>query len=131
MNTLTLLALCVGTLTGSVIGILLSIPICTRMTDRMWRKFDEAMRKQYPPSLTPPITVHNSPHSKELQDKFLRIGYGQWVPTPGVEDEEREIYLTVNGQHVHVMSVEEALSLSDEDLKQRMEAAMQGQQEAV
>lgn len=68
--------------------------------------------------------VSTSPHPKELQEKFLRLGWGTWVPTPGVEDEDREIYLTLNGEHFHVMSVEEALSLSDDELKRRMEEAM-------
>lgn len=60
------------------------------------------------------------PHPKELTDKFLRLGWGDWIPTPDVSDESKELYLTVDGQHMHVMSVEEALSLSDMELEQRL-----------
>ena len=53
-----------------------------------------------------------------LIEKLLRFGWGNWVPTPDVVDEDKELYLTVDGQHLHAMSVEEALALSDDELKQ-------------
>jgi hypothetical protein len=58
-----------------------------------------------------------SPYLKKLNEKFIRIGWGTWEPTPGVTDEEQEVYLTI---HLHLMSVEEALSLSDEEFKRRL-----------
>ena len=60
-----------------------------------------------------------NPHPKALQEKFQRIGWDDdsWIPTPGVSDEATELYLTI---HMHAMSVEEALSLSDEEFSRRL-----------
>lgn len=57
------------------------------------------------------------PYPKELDEKFERMGWGNWQPTPGVTDEGQEVYLTL---HLHVMSAEEALAMSDTDFVQRL-----------
>ena len=61
--------------------------------------------------------MSTNPYPKELDEKFTRIGWGNWEPTPGVTDEGQEVYLTI---HLHIMSTQEALALSDEEFKQRV-----------
>ena len=58
-----------------------------------------------------------NPQPQELQEKLARIGWTAWEPTPGVTDEDEQVYVTV---HLHAMSAEAALSLSDEELNARM-----------
>lgn len=58
-----------------------------------------------------------NPQSQKLQEKLARIGWVGWEPTPGVTDEDEQVYVTV---HLHALSVEEALSLSDEELDARL-----------
>lgn len=67
------------------------------------------------------------PYPQAFQDKAARIGWwGMWVPTPGVtyEEEAKEFYITLGDQHIYIMSIEEALSLSDDELVQRVETAI-------
>ncbi len=62
-----------------------------------------------------------NPAPQEFQNRMRRLGWGSWVPTPGVTDEDREFYLTLGDTHIHVMSIAEAMTLSDEELFRRME----------
>ena len=64
------------------------------------------------------------PHPLAFQEKALRLGWSGWAPTPGVTDEDKELYISLGEQHVHVMSIEEALALPDEELQQRIESAI-------
>ena len=64
------------------------------------------------------------PHPIAFQEKAARLGWAGWIPTPGVTDEDKELYITLGEQSVHVMSIEEALALSDGELQQRIEAAI-------
>ena len=65
-----------------------------------------------------------NPHPSEFVEKLRRIGWGNWTPTDGVTDEATELYVTPDGeQPLHVMSVAEAWSLSDDELAQRLREA--------
>lgn len=64
------------------------------------------------------------PHPKEFQEKAARLGWAGWIPTPGVTDEDKELYITLGKRHVHVMSIDEVLVLSDEALQRRIEDAI-------
>jgi hypothetical protein len=80
-----------------------------------------------------------NPQPQELQDKFSRLEWGTWIPTPGVTDEDKELYVSLplswlkeereifpdlpaptEDKHLYVMSAAEALSLSDEDFEHRL-----------
>lgn len=64
-------------------------------------------------ALAPPTTLpHSWPACKND---------GNWVPTPEVTDEDQEFYVTLGEQHYHIMSIEEAMKLSDVDLFRRIE----------
>jgi hypothetical protein len=64
-----------------------------------------------------------NPQPKEFQEKAARLGYGGWYPTPGVTDEDKELYISLGERHIHVISIAEALTLSDEALQQRIDMA--------
>lgn len=52
------------------------------------------------------------------------MGWAGWIPTPGATDEDRELYISLSDQHTHIMSIQEALALSDSELQRRIEAAI-------
>ncbi len=61
-----------------------------------------------------------NPHSLALQEKFARIGWETFVPTPGISDESKEIFITDEDEHFYVMTVREALTLSDGEFAVRL-----------
>lgn len=63
-------------------------------------------------------------YSPKLQEKLKRLGWGGWVPTPGVTDEDKFIYITLGNQHTRIMSHKEALALNDTELQRRIEEAI-------
>lgn len=66
--------------------------------------------------------VPSNPQPPALQEKLARLGYGAWYPTPGVLDEDTELYLSLDANtHLYVMPVEEALELTDGDLGRSLE----------
>ena len=64
------------------------------------------------------------PHPIEFQRKLARLGWVGWCPTPGVTDEDRVFYISLGDRHIPVISVDEALTLSDEALQARIEDAI-------
>jgi hypothetical protein len=65
------------------------------------------------------------PHPQEFQAKMLSLGWDSrtWVPTPGVTDEATEFYVTLGNRHIHIISIAEAMALSDDELRTRIEQA--------
>jgi len=71
------------------------------------------------------------PHPLAFEEKAARLGWAGWIPTPGVTDEDKELYISLGERHVHIMSIAEALALSDEELQQRIESAIGMSQDEV
>jgi hypothetical protein len=63
------------------------------------------------------------PHPQEFQTRMTALGwnYDAWVPTPGVTDEASELYVTLGSRHFHIINIDEAMRLSDEELTAKIE----------
>lgn len=72
-----------------------------------------------------------NPYPLALQEKFERIGWGNFVPTPGVTDEGKEVYITYKDEHFYVMTASDALTLSDEDFENRLWNILYNEQEVA
>jgi len=74
----------------------------------------------------------DNPQPQALIDKLARIGWGDWIPTPGVSDEDREFYVSLNSEtHLHIMSVQEALSATSEVVEQHLLYVLLHRDEAI
>jgi hypothetical protein len=64
------------------------------------------------------------PHPIALQEKLARLGWVGWYPTPDVSDEDKVLYASLGERHIPVINIDEALTLSDEELQSRIEDAI-------